>query len=92
MRSEWTHSVRAAHTYNTSIITVTFMAANVRDFMQLCAVLYFRVRACARTARVYAKECGSVCGADWECACAFPPAGTIITARAHSRQLSPGGP
>lgn len=27
-----------------------------------------------------------------ECACAIPPAGTIITARAHSRQPSPGGP
>lgn len=28
----------------------------------------------------------------WERMCNPPPAGTIITARAHSRQLSPGGP
>lgn len=58
----------------------------------VCSVVLSCTCMCARTARVYAKECGSVCGADWECACAFPPAGTIITARAHSRQLSPGGP
>lgn len=57
----------------------------------LCSVARSRTCMCARPTWVYAKECGSVCGADGECACAIPPAGTIITARAHSRQLSPGG-
>lgn len=89
---DWTQALRAAYIHATqaSLLRVFLLQMCVKS-MQLRAVPHVHVHACARVTRVYAKECGWVRGADGECACAIPPAGTIITARAHSRQLSPGG-
>lgn len=62
-------------------------------FMQLYAVLYINVHACARTRHEYMQKCAVLyVGLTMRAHVQSPPAGTIITARAHSRQLSPGGP
>lgn len=83
----------AANTCNTSLTTVIILAANVCVFTQLYAVLYINVHACAHTRHEYMQKCVALyAGLTMRAHVQSPPAGTIITARAHSRQLSPGGP
>lgn len=85
--------MRAANTCNTSLTTAIFLAANACVLMQLYAVLYINVHACARTRHECMQKCAVLyVGLTMRAHVQSPPAGTIITARAHSRQLSPGGP
>lgn len=42
-------------------------------YAAVCSVVHKCTCMCAHTTRVYAKVCGSVCGADDESACAIPP-------------------
>lgn len=56
----------------------------------------FKLCACTcmsmRSTWIYVNLCVPKCVSVHDCACAIPPAGTIITACAHSRQLFPRGP